>query len=99
MTAHRILIAITTIMSFMTFALFGVDKWKALHHRWRIPESTLLLSSFLMGGIGGLLGMYLFHHKTRKLKFRVLVPVFAVTNAAILAFILWASVYYHAGEQ
>ena len=98
MTAHRILIAITIIMSFMTFALFGMDKWKAQHQRWRIPESTLLMASFLMGGIGGVLGMFLFRHKTRKLKFRILVPVFAVIQAAILAFILWTSVYYRAGE-
>ena len=83
-------------MSLLTFALFGIDKWKAGHHRWRIPEATLLLSSFLLGGIGGLFGMLAFRHKTRKRKFRILVPLFALLQVISLGFLLWTSYYYHA---
>ena len=63
------------IMEVTTFILFGVDKWKAIHHKWRIPEAVLLLFSLLFGSLGGLLGMIVFHHKTRKRKFLILVPL------------------------
>ena len=84
MNISNILIFITVIMSVVTFALFGIDKWKAQHNRWRIPESTLLLFSLLMGGIGGVLGMLVFHHKTRKWKFRILVPLLAAAQVVLL---------------
>lgn len=62
-------------MNIITFALFGIDKRKAVKHKWRIPEAILLLFSWIGGGIGALLGMLIFHHKTRKWKFRILVPL------------------------
>ncbi len=85
------------LLSVVTFILFGLDKRRAVKHRWRISERTLLFSSFF-GGIGGLLGMLVFHHKTRKWKFRILVPLCAFINALIIAFLLWASVYYRADD-
>lgn len=92
-----LLVYILCLCSIVTFVLFGLDKSRAINHRWRIRESILLLAS-LFGGIGGLLGMLLFHHKTRKWKFRILVPFFALIDALIIAFILWASVYYRADD-
>ena len=93
-----IIIVILFVCSFATFLMFGVDKHRAKKHQWRIPEASLLLCSVL-GGIGGLLGMMFFHHKTRKWKFRILVPLFAIIDALVIAFLIWASVYYHAGEE
>lgn len=62
-------------VNLVTFAAFGIDKWKAVRHRWRIPEATLLGLSLIGGALGGLAGMRLFHHKTRKARFFVGVPV------------------------
>ena len=89
MTINTILITLTIMMSSVTFILFGVDKAKAKYHGWRIPEKTLFLCSFLLGGIGGLLGMLFFHHKTRKWKFRILVPLLALIDAVVVAVLLW----------
>ena len=72
-------------VSLIAFILFGTDKHRAVNHQWRIPESTLILTAWAGGGIGALLGMMVFHHKTRKWKFRILVP---------LAVVLWAGVIY-----
>lgn len=58
----------------MTFAMFGADKYKAVKNKRRIPESSLIMACFLGGAFGGMAGMYLFRHKTRHLKFRLLVP-------------------------
>lgn len=92
-----VLIIILCLSPVITWILFGMDKRKAVRHRRRISEATLLVLS-IPGGIGGLLGMLLFHHKTRKWKFRILVPLFAVIDAMLLGFFLWTSVYYHAGD-
>ena len=92
-----LLVYFLCLCSIITFVLFGFDKNRAIKHRWRISERTLLLAS-LFGGIGGLMGMLFFHHKTRKWKFRILVPLFALIDALVIAFLLWASAYYHADD-
>lgn len=54
------------IMNILAFSLYGDDKKRAEHNKWRIKESTLLLIGFMGGGIGALIGMKFFRHKTRK---------------------------------
>ena len=53
------------IISTITFFLYGIDKLKAKLGAWRIPERVLLGFAFFGGGIGALLGINLFRHKTR----------------------------------
>lgn len=62
-------------LNLATFFTYGWDKQKAKQNQWRIPEHTLLALAFAGGGVGALLGMRLFHHKTRKAKFRWGVPM------------------------
>ena len=52
-------------MNILSFSLMGIDKRRAQRHAWRIPEKTLFLPVLLGGGIGGTIGMFFFHHKTR----------------------------------
>lgn len=80
------MIYIICALSTAAFVMFGVDKRRAVRHEWRISESTLLMLS-VFGGIGGLLGMIVFHHKTRKWKFRVLVPAFALADMAVIVYL------------
>lgn len=54
----------------LLFVLMRVDKQKAIKHQWRIPEKTLLFLGLIGGGIGGILGMRLFRHKTTKISFK-----------------------------
>lgn len=67
------------------FAMF-LDKQKAKKGTWRIKESTLMIITALGGGIGTLTGMYLFRHKTKKLKFVIGIP--AILIAEILLIII-----------
>ena len=60
------------IINIISFILYGLDKYKAIHNMWRIPEMVLISISFLGGGIGSILGMIIFRHKTKKLSFKVL---------------------------
>jgi uncharacterized membrane protein YsdA (DUF1294 family) len=56
----------------------GVDKWKAKNHRWRIPERVLFLTALLGGFVGSNLGMQLFRHKTKHVKFVVGMPAICI---------------------
>ena len=47
-----------------------------------LPERTLLLIAAIGGSLGSLLGMLIAHHKTRKPKFYILVPLLLVLHAA-----------------
>ncbi|WP_313469206.1 DUF1294 domain-containing protein [Carnobacterium sp.] len=65
------LFSYAVILNGWLFVLMGIDKKRAQNHQWRIPEKTLLLYGIFGGGLGGLLGMQVFHHKTSKLRFKL----------------------------
>lgn len=62
-----------------TFVLYFVDKRRAIARKRRISERKLIMSTLLFGGVGASLGMSVFHHKTKKIKFKM---------SASIAFIL-----------
>ena len=72
------------IINVITFILYGVDKRRAKRKRWRISEKTLLVFTFCGGGLGAILGMLSFHHKTKHLKFRIFVPIFFIMQLILL---------------
>lgn len=77
-----------SILNLTTLALFYIDKKRAHLRQRRISEKTLLLSAFFLGGIGAFLGMYTFRHKTKHLKFKVLIPISTIITAMILYLLL-----------
>lgn len=85
-TLHLLLI-IYAVMSVIGFALMGIDKSRAINHKWRIKEATLFLIAFLGGGIGSTLGMFFFRHKTKHWYFRLFFPLFAEAQTALLFFV------------
>ena len=66
------------VVNVIAFFMYGADKLRAKRGKWRIPEATLLGLAAIGGGAGALLGMLLWHHKTKKWRFRILVPFFLV---------------------
>lgn len=70
-------------VNLLTFLAYGIDKYKAAHKRWRIPEASLLLLAFLGGSPAALLAMYLFHHKTLHKKFHYGVPAILLLQVAL----------------
>ncbi len=63
---------VIVIISFITMCFYISDKHKAKKGKWRIPEKVLLSLSFFGGAIGGLIGMYVFRHKTKHWYFVVI---------------------------
>lgn len=78
-------------MNLLSFCLFGLDKHRARRNQWRIPENTLLLCAFLGGSWGSWLGMLFFRHKTRHIKFRLLVPMCVLLQTGLVLWLLWRS--------
>jgi uncharacterized membrane protein YsdA (DUF1294 family) len=84
----KLILLYLLIVNAVAFVLMLADKRKAQKKLWRIPESTLLLSAAIGGGIGALAGMYTFRHKTKHLKFTLGVPAILIAQIAAVIFFL-----------
>lgn len=76
------------IINLIAFAAYGLDKKRARKGQWRIPERTLLFLAAIGGSAGALAGMYFFHHKTRKWKFFIGVPLILLCQAAACFYLM-----------
>lgn len=76
------------LVNIVAFVLFGIDKYKAKRRLWRIPEATLLGSALVGGGLGALLGMQLFRHKTKHAKFLIGIPLCLVLNIVVAGLLI-----------
>ena len=65
------------IINLITFLAMYIDKKRAKWGKWRIKESTLFALVLLGGGIGGIVGMYTFRHKTKKPNFVIAIDALA----------------------
>ncbi len=73
-------------VNLIVFSLYGIDKYKAVHKKWRIPEATLIGAS-VFGGFGALAGMSFFRHKTKKPKFFITVPLILVLELGVAIYV------------
>ena len=85
---HTALLIWLAGVNVVTFALYGIDKHRAKKGRWRIPERTLLLLPLLGGSVGALLGMRVFHHKTKHWYFVWGVPAILLAQLALAVWLL-----------
>lgn len=72
-------------MSVTAVCFYGADKRAAIKGRWRVPERVLLSLSFFGGAAGGILGMLLFRHKTKKALFIFINAAGLLWQAAAIA--------------
>lgn len=78
----KIFILYLILINLAAFLLMGIDKRRAVRHRWRIPERTLFLSALLLGSIGANLGMQVFRHKTKHKSFVFGMPLILIIQMA-----------------
>ena len=78
-------LAIIAIMNITAFVLMGHDKRCARQGKWRVPEKMLFLVTACFGGLGGVLGMKVFHHKTQHWYFKVFFPVLLIIQIAVIS--------------
>ena len=72
------------VINILTFAVYGIDKWKARQGSWRISEATLLMLAVIGGTIGALLGMQVWRQKTMHLKFKYGLPLILLAQIALM---------------
>lgn len=75
------------LVNALGFLLMLIDKEKAKKNRWRIPEATLFIVAILGGSLGSLAGMRLMHHKTRKLRFSLGMPIILAIQAVMMVLV------------
>jgi uncharacterized membrane protein YsdA (DUF1294 family) len=85
-TTQNILIYIL-IINVITFFMMWFDKHEAKIGDWRVPERTLFLLVLLGGGIGGIAGMYVFRHKTRKWYFKIGFPAILIMQIILVIYL------------
>ena len=74
-------------INLLAFIIYGVDKYKAIHNRWRISEHVLFAFAILGGSLGAFIGMKVFQHKTSVPFFKYGIPtVFILQLLAFLYF-------------
>lgn len=74
-------------INIVLFVVMGVDKYRAIRRRWRIPETTLFILALVGGACGGTVGMYSFRHKTKHWYFAVFFPLLALAQLALYFFV------------
>lgn len=79
------------LINIIAFLAMYIDKRKAKKGKRRIPEKTLFILVGLGGGIGGILGMYLFRHKTKKTRFVIGFPAILIFEVLVVIAILSAN--------
>ena len=72
------------VMNLFTFLIMGIDKKKAKKGSWRVPEKTLFTLVALGGGIGGIAGMHIFKHKTKKTRFVIGFPLIIIMQIIVV---------------
>ena len=85
---HRILLIYLAVVNILTIIVFGVDKMNAKSNRQRVRIVTLLGLAFIGGSVGALIGMYGFHHKTKKACFTVGVPLILLMQVVVLFYVM-----------
>ena len=81
---RTVIILVLIGVNIIAFLLYGADKYRATRKKWRIPEKVLIGIALCGGSAGALLGMYVFHHKIRKNKFRIGIPLIFVAQIIVV---------------
>ncbi|AJF30486.1 DUF1294 domain-containing protein [Clostridium botulinum] len=83
----KIVLIYLLFINFIGFSIMLVDKKRAIHKEWRVPEKTLIGISIIGGSIGMILGMFTFRHKTKHLKFLLGIPVIIIIQFYIVIYL------------
>lgn len=91
---HRILLIYLAVVNILAIIVFGVDKMNAKSNRQRVRIVTLLGLAFIGGSVGALIGMYGFHHKTKKAYFTVGVPLILLMQVVVLFYVMNMGIFF-----
>ena len=76
------------VMNLLGFLMMYLDKKKAIKGKWRISEKSLFVVTLLGGGIGTNVGMNMFRHKTKKMRFSIGFPTILIVEIALIIYLI-----------
>ena len=85
----RNIIIYLIVINLIGFYMMWSDKRRAKWGKWRIPEQTLFIVTALGGGIGTIVGMYTFRHKTKKMKFTIGLPTILILEIILAVYLIF----------
>ena len=71
------------LLNVLVFVVYGIDKYRAIQKKYRIPEATLLWLA-VSGVVGAIAGMLVFRHKIRKAKFGFVIGMIALAESVLM---------------
>ena len=84
-----VLLIYALIINLIGFFSMGIDKQKARKRAFRIPEATLFTIAIIGGSLGSVIGMHLFHHKTRHWYFLYGMPAILAVQVLLILFLIF----------
>lgn len=84
---YKYLFIYLIVINLVGFITMYIDKKKSQRRQWRVPEARLFGIAIVFGSIGILLGMYLFRHKTKHMKFVIGIPIILITQIVLVLFL------------
>lgn len=86
---YEIVIVYIVAISVMAAILTILDKWKAKHNKWRIPENTLMLVGLLGGALAMYITMKTIRHKTLHKKFMIGLPTQILLHSILVLVVIF----------
>ena len=85
---YKIIFLYLIVINICGFLIMFIDKNRAVHKEWRIPEKTLMFLSLIGGSIGMFAGMHIFRHKTKHIKFTLGVPFIFIVELITAVYLI-----------
>ena len=76
------------IANILAFILMYIDKRRAVLHKYRIPERTLMFIGNIGGSLGIFIAMHTLYHKLSKARFKYGIPAIMLLQGIFLYLIM-----------
>lgn len=92
MNSFDLILLYIVIVNLISLVTMAVDKRKAQKRAFRIPEATLFVLAIIGGSLGSIIGMHLFHHKTRHWYFLYGMPVILALQVILVLAVVFSPI-------
>lgn len=92
MNSFDLILSYAVMINLISLIMMAVDKRKAQKRAFRIPEATLFVLALIGGSLGSVIGMHLFHHKTRHWYFLYGMPVILAIQVILILAVVFSPI-------
>ena len=81
--ALYLILIVVAIINLIAFLYIGADKKRSREHEGRVKEVNFFIWAIFLGSLGILMGMFFFHHKTKKYNFIFGISILLIQQLAL----------------